>query len=140
LIKPKPTDHEPFVETVRQTASDNSGYAVPQLVKKRWRTEHIYFNREYCMKRIHIHSNASTSMHFHVDKHETLLCVEGQLGIEYLDRDANSVNVVLNPGEAFVVSPGFPHRLFPMLGEPVTLVESSTYDHPDDSVRIKMEQ
>ncbi len=134
----EPTKNETFIHPVRQVYGDYAGTVVPQLIRKRWGTEMIFFNKDYCMKMITINQDQNTSMHVHMGKHETLLCTSGRLGIDYLDANARVTSIVLGPGEAFVVCPGLPHRLI-AVGTETILVESSTHDSSQDSIRITMD-
>jgi mannose-6-phosphate isomerase-like protein (cupin superfamily) len=113
-----------------------AGLAIPQRVEKRWGWEDIYINwREYCMKRLYIKAGHDTSMHFHVDKHETLLVVEGVLTLSYKDGKGGDHRVLIPRGEAFVVPPGFQHKLIATTTD-VTLIEASTMDDTEDSIRV----
>jgi len=73
-------------------------------------------------------------MHFHLDKHETLVVVEGTLILEYI-HNKQSYTTKLHKGEAWVVPPGFMHKLKAET-EDVIIIEASTYDHPKDSLRV----
>jgi len=133
---------EPLVQSFRNLA----GKAIPTIVEKRWGKENIYINGDgydsagitnYCMKAIYIDPNSETSMHFHIRKHETLLVVSGKLLLEYLDGKGAGGVVELLPGDAFIVPPGFQHRLC-ALEEEVLLIEASTPDDPQDSIRVSL--
>lgn len=111
-----------------------AGVAVPKKVDKWWGHELHYRNDSmYCMKLLHLEHGGATSMHFHVGKHETLLVTSGILTVATV-YDKQLKYRRLGPGTALVVPPGFVHRLIAAEG-PVTLVEASTKDHDDDSVR-----
>ena len=111
------------------------GLAMPKLVKKWWGHELHYKNDEqYCMKLLHFETGGHTSMHFHVGKHETLLVTNGVLTLEVMYNKETKV-YRLPAGQAWVVCPGLPHRLVAAEG-PVDLVEASTQDFDDDSVRL----
>ena len=73
-------------------------------------------------------------MHYHVGKHETLLVVAGNLTLITLYDKKEQVRR-LGPGQAYVMAPGMAHRLVAAEG-PVDLIEASTTDYDDDSVRI----
>jgi mannose-6-phosphate isomerase-like protein (cupin superfamily) len=112
-----------------------SGVAVPKKVDKWWGHELHYRNDDlYCMKWLHLKHGGATSMHYHVGKHETLLVVAGVLTVESV-YDKETKYRRLGPGTALVVAPGFAHRLIAAEG-PVDLIEASTQDFDDDSVRI----
>lgn len=137
LVSAKPSDHEPHVQACTTSVLEPAGLAMPQQVDKRWGHELIFINREYCMKQLTINHGHCTSMHFHVHKHETLLVVHGVLTLEYKDGKGNDHSVDIAEGNAFVVPPGFQHKLCARDGL-VKLVEASTYDMSEDSVRVHM--
>ena len=111
-----------------------SGKVEPSMISKRWGYEAIYQNNEkYCSKLLVINSEKETSMHFHIDKHETLVVIEGVLAIDYIDKK-DSKTIFLKPLEAFVIAPGLPHRLR-ALEEDVKLIESSMPSFDTDSIR-----
>ena len=73
-------------------------------------------------------------MHFHLDKHETMVVVQGQLFIDYIIDKQQKVAIV-DKWSAFTIAPGLPHSL--RAGdEEVRLIESSTPSYDDDSIRI----
>lgn len=127
----------PALIELSKVVDRSSGIAIPQLVKKRWGGELIYKNDQYCMKMLFINPGKQTSMHFHVQKEETLLVVSGVLTVQFITRDGTPGKAVLQPGEALTVAPGFPHQLI-ALNSQVILVEASTFDHATDSVRVGM--
>jgi D-lyxose ketol-isomerase len=69
-----------------------------------------------------------------MEKHETLLVVEGVLFIDTTHNKKETTHMV-GPGSAFVVAPGFIHSLRAG-NEAVTLVEASTPSYDTDSIRI----
>lgn len=113
------------------------GVALPQLVKKSWGHELIHFNREYCMKELYMNKDGATSIHFHINKHETLMVVKGIVEITIYNKDAESRKVILSSSfneKAFVVCPGLVHRIRAL--EDAIVVEASTYSEDADSIRI----
>lgn len=112
-----------------------SGYCNPFRVPKPWGYELIHQNNElYCCKTLFIYPNRSCSYHLHLEKHETLLVVEGVLYIDTTHNKKKNTHIV-KAGNAFVVAPGFIHSLRAGT-EAVTLIESSTPSYDTDSVRI----
>lgn len=139
VMKLEPSNHDPHVEAYATIAGDFAGRSMPKHVSKSWGYELHYKNDEdYCCKLLKFHGDVNqgiaTSMHFHVDKHETLVVSKGVLTVEYI---VNKIphKVKIPEGSALVVCPGFPHRLMALDG-PVDLFEASTFDSPDDSIRI----
>ena len=142
---------DPHVAVIQQIAGDEAGQAMPKRVEKTWGYELHYRNDDkYCMKLLHFNgppvdldnqsvldiadTRWATSMHFHVIKHETLLVTRGTLTLELI---VNKITYVykLTEGQAWVICPGHVHRLSAIDG-PVDLIEASTQDFEDDSVRI----
>lgn len=136
LLVVQPTDGDQHVATHAVINNMCSGIAIPKKVDKWWGYELHYRNDElYCMKLLQLEHGGHTSLHFHVGKHETLLVVSGVLTVETVYNKESKMRR-LGPGTAMVVAPGYVHRLIAAEG-PVTLVEASTKDHDDDSVRIE---
>jgi len=130
-----PTDKDQHIATEAIINGLCAGIAVPKRVDKWWGYELHYRNDElYCMKWLHFEHGGATSMHYHVGKHETLLVTSGVLTIETTYNKERKYRR-LGPGMALVVAPGFAHRLIAAEG-PVDLIEASTQDFDDDSVRI----
>lgn len=136
-VTPSVSNHDPHVQAVATSVREPAGLAMAELVGKRWGQEIIYINGSYCMKRIEIKEGHATSMHFHVHKHETLLVTEGVLTLRYKDGRGNDRLLDIKPGEAFVVPPGFQHKLCADTSD-VVLIEASTYDDKEDSIRVHM--
>ena len=112
-----------------------SGIIKPFKVKKRWGEERVFQNNDkYCSKLLIIKPNQSTSMHFHIDKHETMVVIRGTLFIDY-NNNKRMETARLNEYESFVIAPGLPHKLRAGNKE-VHLMEASTPSHDDDSIRI----
>lgn len=112
-----------------------SGPCVPGFVDKPWGSEHIYQNNDkYCLKVLSIEQGKFCSMHFHIDKHETMLVVDGTLAIDFIYNKERKTKIV-NKWEAFTISPGLPHSLRSVEGT-VRLIEASTPDFDYDSIRI----
>lgn len=112
-----------------------SGYTKPLKIEKEWGYELIHQNQDlYCCKVLHIYKNSSCSFHLHLEKHETLLVMQGTLFIDSTHNKTKTTYVV-REGEAFVVAPGFIHSLRAE-SAPVTIVESSTPSYDTDSIRI----
>lgn len=124
---------EPLAVVLRREAYVSD----PEIVTKRWGSEEIYINHHYCMKRITINAFCKTSMHFHIEKHETIYVQQGLLKLSYRDSEARTHVVVLSPGDAIVIPPGFQHQL-EALDERTVLIEASTFDQKEDSVRVSM--
>jgi mannose-6-phosphate isomerase-like protein (cupin superfamily) len=114
-----------------------AGMVSPVVVEKRWGRELIYANDErYCCKVLHIEPSGSTSLHFHINKHETMLVVDGVLKIDYIV-GGKAYSIEVEQTNAFVIPPGLPHKLSSAVErESVTFVETSTISFDSDSIRI----
>lgn len=126
---------EPTIEAISHINGLPSGLAVPYHVKKDWGYE-LWFNNteQYCCKLLHIYQSHSCSLHFHVKKQETLVVTKGTLSLEYI-KDKKYKLMRLPTGSAFVIAPGFVHRLTAENSD-VELIEASTQHFDTDSVRI----
>ena len=113
-----------------------SGIATPLRIEKRWGYELIYRNTDlYCCKQLYIREGFSTSFHLHLEKHETLLVVDGTLYIDIIDNKIHKT-IIVKENQAFVMAPGLLHSLRAQ-DEAVTLVEASTPSYDTDSIRVK---
>ena len=92
---------------------------------------------KYCAKQLIINPGESTSMHFHIDKHETMIVIAGKLRIEYIHKKKVHATE-LKPYDSFVIAPGLPHKLKCPKSEkePTRIIECSTKHYNDDSIRI----
>tara|TARA_R100000742_G_C4271352_1_gene90258 strand:- start:1185 stop:1529 length:345 start_codon:yes stop_codon:yes gene_type:complete len=108
-------------------------------VEKRWGHELWLANNKeenYCGKILHIKEGQSTSMHFHVNKHETFYVLKGTLCVNVLDTETTEATpVYVKAGESFEVSRIVPHKLSP-LDEAVEFIEISTFHEDSDSYRV----
>jgi len=117
--------------------SEKNTSNVPIRINKTWGHELIYYNKEYCMKLLYIESNKSTSIHFHVNKHETLFVKSGILKLKIYNKNSEHGEVLfLEEGEAFVMAPLVVHKLIAYKGD-LELIEASTFSEDSDSIRIR---
>lgn len=114
----------------------------PKVVEKDWGHELWLANNEeedYCGKILYIKKGKSTSMHYHVDKHETFYVLEGTLRIDVLrDRDdinAHPFSAICNEGDSMEMERERPHKLIAM-DHSVTLIEISKFHRDEDSKRL----
>lgn len=107
-----------------------------RLVEKGWGHEFIFANNElYCGKLLHFHKGGQFSMHFHDNKDETWLVIEGKFELTYIDtKDASQHTKVLEEGDTWRNYPLEPHRLTCL--EEGVIVEVSTADSVEDNYRI----
>lgn len=111
------------------------GVLSPGHVKKTWGYETIHINTGlYCLKELVIFEGLSTSKHFHIRKHETLLCTKGKIVVSTYNKD-HVASTILEVGDSFVVVPGLVHSLGSLQGDSI-LVEASTFSQDEDSIRL----
>jgi len=141
--KSQATSEQPLVQTKAATGAGNSEYIksgpiTPGTVEKTWGKEVIYQNHDkYCTKQLIINPGFSTSMHFHLEKHETMIVVDGTLVIEYIN-NKKIYEIKVEKYNSFVIAPGLPHKLKCLKeeAEPVRIIECSTKHFDNDSIRI----
>ena len=114
----------------------------PKKVEKDWGGEIWLANNlseDYCGKILHIKEGKSTSMHYHVDKHETFHVLEGTLRVDMLwDRDnpeAHPFTMTCKRGESMEMERNRAHKLMAER-EDVTLIEISKFHKDEDSYRL----
>ena len=111
-----------------------------EQVDKSWGYEIIRVNNkeeDYCSKILFIEQGKSTSMHYHLKKHETFYVREGILCITTIDPQTTETNTTaLLPGECMEIPRGVAHRLSAPDDEDVEFDETSTYSEDSDSYRV----
>ena len=113
----------------------------PKRVEKEWGYEIWLANNKeenYCSKILFIEKNKSTSMHYHLKKHETMHILKGALMIDSLaDRhsQAYKFSVTSEEGESVEIERGRAHKLIAH-HEDTTIIEASTFHEDEDSYRL----
>ena len=111
----------------------------PKFVKKRWGSETWFANNElhdYCGKILDIEAGCNTSMHFHLEKHETFFVLEGTLQVDWVETESGDVKTTLVKSNDCMEMPrGVPHKLIAN-DENVKLIEASTFHEDEDSYRL----
>jgi quercetin dioxygenase-like cupin family protein len=105
---------------------------------KGWGWEEWIVNNDlYCGKRLHfVAKGGRTSLHFHVNKHETMYVESGSFNILMIDTVSGTEIVrELKKGDSIVIKPQTPHRII-AAEVPSVLVEFSTHHENSDSYRI----
>jgi quercetin dioxygenase-like cupin family protein len=105
-------------------------------VRKGWGGEFIFAtNDKYCGKLLTFETGAKFSMHFHAEKDETWLVLEGKFVVRYIDtKDARIYEKTLVEGDTWHNPPLLPHQLV-CISEGV-IVEVSTPDSVEDNHRV----
>ena len=105
-------------------------------VEKGWGSEFIFAtNDKYCGKLLSFEKDAKFSMHFHAEKDETWLVMEGKFIVRHVDTvDATVYETELNAGDTWHNPPLLPHQLICL--EAGVIVEVSTPDSVEDNYRV----
>ena len=110
-----------------------------KFVEKEWGHEIWMANNEhedYCGKILHINQGCSSSMHFHMNKHETFYVTDGTLQVILIDTEQGKQHHhFVREGDTFEIDRGQPHQLIAYDGE-VEFIEISTFHKNSDSKRI----
>lgn len=93
---------------------------------------------EYCGKSLVFKKGGATSLHFHMNKKETMYLVEGSISIKLVDPiSTEKYEVVLEQGDSLLIPPGQAHQIVAL--EASVLHEFSTHHEDSDSYRITRE-
>jgi mannose-6-phosphate isomerase-like protein (cupin superfamily) len=106
------------------------------FVEKGWGSEYIFAtNDKYCGKLMYFKNQAKFSMHFHSEKDETWLVLQGRFEVKYIDTlDASIHSEILEEGQTWRNLPLAPHQLICL--EEGIIVEVSTPDSVEDNYRV----
>jgi mannose-6-phosphate isomerase-like protein (cupin superfamily) len=111
-----------------------------KFVEKEWGHEIWMVNspaENYCGKILRINQGYNSSLHFHLDKHETFYVTKGSLQVDLIDTiDGVKITKILNEGDTMPIDRGQPHQLIAYDGD-VEFIEISTFHRDSDSKRIK---
>ena len=107
-------------------------------VQKSWGSEEWVVNNSwYCGKVLRFNKGQSTSLHFHLDKHETMYVLDGSFEMQLSDPETGEeYTLYLNAGESLEIPRGQPHRIVGQSFVSV-LVEFSTTHYDEDSYRVR---
>lgn len=94
---------------------------------------------EYCGKLLVIDAGKRGSLHFHMNKKETMWVKSGELHLILIDPDEGKEYVeVLRPEESILIPPGQVHQIVnPSSERALELIEFSTTHFETDSHRIR---
>lgn len=96
---------------------------------KLWGFEFEIINTDkYCGKVLVLMPGKQSSLHYHGIKDETMLCIEGRIGLELQD-----VSLIMKAGDSVRLRPGTVHR-FRALGDIAALLVEFSTSHSDDDV------
>lgn len=110
-----------------------------RVIEKEWGREIWMANNareDYCGKILQINQGYNTSLHFHLEKHETFYITKGQLQVDLIcTLDGVRMTQILSEGDVLEIDRGQPHQLIAYDGD-VEFVEISTFHKDADSLRI----
>ena len=113
---------------------------LPKVVEKEWGREIWMANNEkenYCGKILQINQGYNSSMHFHMEKHETFYVTKGSLQVDTIDTmEGAIIKRIIHEGDTLEIQRGRPHQLIAYDGD-VEFIEISTFHKDNDSHRIR---
>lgn len=123
-------------------AMELNEYNDKQVISKTWGFERVITNNElYCGKLLVMDEGFQSSKHFHKEKDETMLVIEGAGVLEIWDKGYNAppkmVAFRVEDGNSVRIPPGVCHRFSTPMGERLVLVEFSTPHKDEDVVRLE---
>jgi len=103
-------------------------------IDKPWGHEELVFvGEKYAFKKLFMLQGHACSLQFHVEKHETIYVVSGELEFEVGASAEDLVTHKLGPGGFWVIDPGTVHRMSALTD---TLYLEASTPELDDVVRI----
>lgn len=105
--------------------------------KRGWGTELWIENRpEYCGKILFLEAGKKCSLHFHMNKTETMFLQEGRVDIDMIDPETGlRYTVNLQPGDSILIPAGQVHQIHALKAS--NLFEFSTMHEESDSYRVQ---
>ena len=92
-----------------------------KVVEKQWGREIWMVNNpreDYCGKILQIDQGYNTSLHFHLEKHETFYITKGQLQVDLICTiDGVKMTQILSEGDILEIESGQPHQLIAYDGD-----------------------
>lgn len=90
----------------------------------------------YCGKLLHFYANKRTSLHYHVNKTETMHLANGRIDIRLIEPETGTrYTVELFPGDSLLIPPGHCHEIYAWVES--DLYEFSTIHEDSDSYRVQ---
>ena len=91
---------------------------------------------EYCGKLLHVYEGKRGSLHFHMNKMETMLLQYGHVALRFIDPDdGKNYFVDLYTGDSIRIPRGQVHQIIAV--EESEIIEFSTLHEEDDSYRVE---
>ncbi len=105
------------------------------VIEKPWGSEEIVDLCEaYCVKRLNVRHGHRLSMQYHERKRETMMLLKGSADLMISEEHGHG-NILMEPGEAYIIEPGTVHRIEGLSEEDAVILEVSTTEL-DDIVRL----
>jgi len=93
---------------------------------------------EYCGKLLIIDKGKKGSLHYHMNKKETMLVQSGVLGLRLIDPDTGKEYFeFLDKGDSILIPPGQCHQIVNSGNEELVIIEFSTFHEETDSYRVQ---
>lgn len=105
--------------------------------KRGWGGEHWIENLpEYCGKILYVEKGKKGSLHFHLNKTETMLLNKGSVRLRFIDPDTGGEYFVdLDKGDSILIPRGQVHQIIGL--EESEIIEFSTIHEESDSYRVQ---
>lgn len=134
--------HENLIEELKpDIVTDNNEFKVK---RKKWGSETIIKRHPYGCKIMSLEPGTRCSNHFHANKQETFILIQGQMNIELTDLNNGSKRTVTlkKPFSSITINPYVPHEFYAPNNqtEPTIFIEASTQDTDYDNYRFTESQ
>lgn len=107
------------------------------ITDKGWGREILIENRSFCAKFLNYDKKgAVSSAHIHYHKSEAFCVIFKSFEFHYWDQDGNEHTKILNQGDFVNIPSCCPHQLI-ALEDGASIFEASSFDDPNDCVRIR---
>jgi mannose-6-phosphate isomerase-like protein (cupin superfamily) len=100
-----------------------------ESVSKNWGHEELIYNGAYCFKKLVYEKAIASSLHYHLNKHETFVVQDGEFELELVGSTR-----MLQAMDYVVLPPMTPHRIRCFVQG--TILEVSSHDDSSDCVRL----
>lgn len=110
-----------------------------KVVEKEWGTERIIRREPYACKVMTLYPDKQVSLHWHCNKKESFLLIEGELIVELVKQEGKREIIHLtHPYSSITIENNTPHTFYCPDGQEgnTVFIEASTTDSPNDSFRI----
>jgi len=109
------------------------------IAEKKWGCEYLICREPHAAKIMILEPKTQVSLHWHANKSETFILIEGRMTVETISRAGETVvHNLIRKYDSITLQPNTPHTFYCPEGElaPAIFIEASTEDKDDDSYRI----